>query len=179
MCALCPRKGTDEDLVDGGPMKWGLRTRGGKPTGKVCYYCRRVWRANYSASFSLEKFIPQCAQNKSTFDTFSSLVSFAIHKMVTAGSHDVTIRKSDLDATAEESVLSQIRRTSVICDSADEIWTVAEYVVNFGDPLHNGKGHERIHHEGSDCVLIPGGKRKSGTPRAARPLGGRLDIVRR
>ena len=68
----------------------------------MCYYCRRVWRANYSASFSLEKFIPQCAQNKSMFGTFSSLVSFAIDKMATAGSHDVTIRKSDFDATAED-----------------------------------------------------------------------------
>jgi hypothetical protein len=88
-------------------MKWGLGSRAGKPTGKVCYYCRRVWRANYSASFSLEKFIPHCAQNKPIFDTFSSLVSFAIDKMVAAGSHDVTIRMSDFDATALCSVLSQ------------------------------------------------------------------------
>ena len=107
VCALCPRKDTDEDLVDGGLMKWGLGSRAGKPTGKVCYYCRRVWRANYSASFSLEKFIPHCAQNKPIFDTFSSLVSFAIDKMVAAGSHDVTIRMSDFDATALCSVLSQ------------------------------------------------------------------------
>ena len=75
-CVLCSRKDTDEDLVDGGrPMMWGLAACDGKSRGKLCYYCRRVWRRNFSAAFSLEKFIPQCAQNKSTFDTFSSLVS--------------------------------------------------------------------------------------------------------
>ena len=61
-----------------------------------------------------------------------------------------------------------MKRASVMCDTEpDEIWTLAEYVVNFGDPLHNGKGHERIHHEGSDCVLIPGGKRRKLTGRRA------------
>ena len=83
-CALCQRKDTDEDLVDGGPMKWGLMD-GGKAMGKVCYYCRRVWRATYSSAFTLDKFIPHCAQNKPTFDAFSSLLSFAISKMGEAG----------------------------------------------------------------------------------------------
>ena len=95
-----------------------------------------MWRKNFSAAFSLGKFIPQCAQNKSTFDAFSSLVSFAIDKMVAAGSRGVTVRMSDFDATALCSVLSQMKRTSVMCDTEpDEIWTLAAYVVSFGDPL--------------------------------------------
>ena len=70
-CALCPRKDTDKDLVDGGPTKWGLPPWDGKSMGKVCYYCRRVWRANYSPAPSLEKFILHCTRNKPLFDTFS------------------------------------------------------------------------------------------------------------
>ena len=124
-------------------MKWGLPPRDGKSMGKVCYYCRRVWRANYSAAFSLEKLIPHCTQNKPLFDAFSSLMSFAVNKTAAAGSHDVMIRKAELDATAEDSVLFQINRTSVMCDAEpDQIWTLADYVANFGDPLHNGKGKQ-------------------------------------
>ena len=52
-------------------MRWGLPPRDGKPMGKVCYYCRRVWRANYSAALSLEKFIPHCTPSKPLFDAFS------------------------------------------------------------------------------------------------------------
>ena len=52
-------------------MKWGLPPRDGESMGKVCYCCRRVWRANYSAAFSLEKFIPHCTPNKPLFDAFS------------------------------------------------------------------------------------------------------------
>ena len=55
-CALRPRKDTDENLVDGGPMKWGL-VDCGKAMGKVCYYYRRVWRATYSSAFTLGKLI--------------------------------------------------------------------------------------------------------------------------
>ena len=72
-CALCSRKDTDEELVDGGrPMRWGLAACDGKSRGKVCYYCWRVWRRNFAAAFSPEQFIPQCAHNKSAFDAFSS-----------------------------------------------------------------------------------------------------------
>ena len=57
-------------------------------------------------------------------------------------------------------MLSQVQRNSVILEGEpDEIWTLTDYVVSFGDPLHNGKGHKRIHHEGFECVIIPGGKR--------------------
>ena len=38
-------------------------------------------------------------------------------------------------------MLSQIKRASVMCDAEPgQIWTLADYVANFGDPLHDGKG---------------------------------------
>jgi hypothetical protein len=65
-------------------MKWGLPPWDGKSMGKVCYYGRRVWRANYSAALSLEKLILRCNPNKPLFDALSSLVPFSVNKMAAA-----------------------------------------------------------------------------------------------
>ena len=63
--------------------------------------------------------------------------------MVAAGSHDVMIRKAEFDAAAEDSVLAQIKRASVMCGAdPGQTWTLADYVANFGDPLHKGKGKQ-------------------------------------
>ena len=88
-------------------------TCAGKSIGRLCYYCRRVWRTNFSAAFPLEKFVLQCASDQPTFDALSLLVSFAIGKIVAAGSHNVVIRKSDFDATAEDCVPPQVKRAGL------------------------------------------------------------------
>ena len=78
----------------------------------------------------------QCANNQPTFDAFSSLGPFVLNEMVAAGAHDVQLRKPDFDATALGSVLSQIKRATVMCDTEpDQIWTLADYVANFGRRL--------------------------------------------
>ena len=50
-------------------------------------------------------------------------VTFAVNKMAAAGSRGVMIHKSEFDATAEDTVFSQIKRVSVMRDAEpDQIW---------------------------------------------------------
>ena len=50
-------------------------------------------------------------------------VSFAVNKMAAAGSRGVMIQKSEFHAAAEDSVLSQIKRASVMrAAEPDQIW---------------------------------------------------------
>ena len=120
--------------------------------GKVCYHCRRAWRVNYLAAFSLAKLIPHCTQNEPLFDAFSSLASFAVNKMAAAGSRGVMVQKSEFDATAEGSVLSQIKRASVMRDAEpDQIWPfssaggLAPPHSRCGLSTHGARRHRQCH----------------------------------
>ncbi len=56
-------------------------------------------------------------------------------------------------------MLNRARASQVgIAETGRRIVPYLEYVAAYGDPATNGKGHERIVHEGEDCVRFSGPK---------------------
>ena len=158
-CIFCHCTDDSQDHVTAStPMKWGMPPRDGKNDGRVCYYCRRVWRAKWKSRHTLDAFAGVIGQDESIHSEFVQLQKFAIQKMKDAGNHDVRITAKEFGA--EESVLTLHNKRKVeVAQDPDEVVPIADYKAEYGNPATNGTGHKCIQWQGELCVVIPAKRR--------------------
>ena len=171
ICALCPitRRDTDPDLViTNNSMKWGMN-KGKKSDGRVCFYCRRVWRARWGKTYDLPVFINTCADQQELYSKFCKLVKFVVDKMIAAGKYEIIIKWSDFGEDANDTtngeqasdkrLVTHNKRSVEVAQDPDEILFLEDYKKEHGDPKTNGHAHKEIKFRGKQAVVIPGAKR--------------------
>eukprot|EP00969_Alexandrium_andersonii_P101136 4461330-Alexandrium_andersonii.AAC.1 len=52
--------------------------------GRVCYYCRRVWRACFKSSMTLESFTAKIGDDAAVFDKFKGHLKTLLDAMTEA-----------------------------------------------------------------------------------------------
>ena len=154
-CRCCQRADNSKDHVfEVQYLCWGYPPNpDGTSRGRMCFYCLRVYEANYQATCKrlgvvLEKIGIDAEFNKEFHFFRDAAVKFFREKGKTRGLYvnwgEFRIRVVSYRKEEEEEVEAPIT-----------IKPLVKYMALFGDPSTNGLVHTRIIYRGIECVSIP------------------------
>ena len=159
-CVLCQEsEEIDDHVVSGASLKWGYTPNEvtHKNEGEVCHYCLKTYRARFRAKFNhYKKLLLEFGTSLQTLQCFKYWRSMAIRIMIEHGCWEVYIRWGSEECVRK--LILYFTKEVKIEDPTDEIMEWQAYVLKYGDPRTNGRGHRFVTIGNISGVLIPGAK---------------------
>jgi hypothetical protein len=153
-CRCCHRSDNDQDHSN--PLlfiAWAYPpNKDGSNRGRVCWYCFRVYDAQHAPkNMSLAVLGVKLGQD-SEFNKEFHFFRDAVVKFV--ADRGANIRSSRARWTdLRTSILTYKKEEVEELQAPDSIQLLKNYVQEYGQPEHNGLGHQRIIYRGHDCVI--------------------------
>ena len=141
-------------------MVCGIMTK----EGRCCYYCLRVFRAQFSHIYKMEALVVSMGKDQNLHQQFHSSRAKVVHRVLEAGRRDVRISWRDESQSQQEdrdegSVLKSTSDKSIeMIEPEDTLFDPSDYLLKYGDIQSNGLGHKLVTIDGVAGVLVPGPK---------------------